>query len=1667
MLKEVRDANGNSLKYHCEVVENRAPGTEPWRQIYAKRITYTGSVGVDGPYEVVFNRESGRTDVMVDGRPGFKTVMDQRLASIDVSLTTAASPLIRRYVFSYQTSVFQKTLLAKVTQYAQDGVTEFNQHRFEYFDEVSTPTANLLNAFGPPQSFTGASTVQGDGLLSGFSSTAFGGSATTNQQVHFYGGIGEAVKEISAGFKVGADSGRTTTKLSLLDIDGDGLLDQVYQSGGQFAYRSNTGGPRSSGINFAPQVAFALPDLGRENSNTTTFGVQGFAIGINGLADFSLTRTRGEAYISDVNGDGLPDVVTGGTVFFNRLVGGKPAFDTTSPTPLGSSAASNTSGLVTDPNEARADIEAANSLADPLRRWVAPYTGTVSIVGDVRLVTTPAAGYATADGVRVAVQQNASEIFNLVLDNPADTTPKPILGLTVVPVTAGDRIYFRVNSRNDGSFDQVEFNPTITYTAFDANARDENALPVYVYNAAADFAYGGTTLTITTPVNGLATLAGSFVKSGVTSDDVSVRISQNGVVLATYTIAADQTATVPISQALTTATGDKLTVRIHADSRVDLTKVRFAPSLTYTQVEGSPAPVDDNGNPTLVMFPPVTAQIYPQQSMTPYAPVIAAQTGTLHVNISAALGPTVPSGYNADLTLTVKRRNQRLAKQLVQIRNGAIFGPASVDADIAVTVGDALFFTAAATTHDIANFATVSASYSFGGADPTPTPVDLHLAALPSEAFGGGYRRWYYGQYNGNNALAAVDESVLRQPTTQDDQVFRSFIGMVPFQNEDRFRVQDPDAWIAASRMSATRLGVKFLDFSDGGSFGGARGIVRFGGARNRAGSISVLAFGAGRSSGDNWSDIDFLDLNGDRYPDIVGGGSVQPTLSNGGLEDARLGVGAFGRVRESQSETFNVTLGATTQALRSSSTGKLLGIFPEMKGYNLSAGVSGGHGEFTSKWDLVDINGDGLPDYVRPSNGGLIVRLNLGYQNGGYHFGVEENWGGSGTLRFEKSANKGVNAGFTTPAYSFGGGISHTISKTGTQQDLIDINGDGLPDIVFKDVNDDADSSATSFTVRLNTGSGFTDPMIFDGAMPKPIRQNATVSRNLGFHFTYSICWPIPPICIILNPGFSTGDSLGGFEVQVADFNGDGYPDHIYSDTNGNVEVRLNNHGRTNLLKKVYRPLGATIDLEYERSGNTQDQPQSRWVMSKTTVFDGHVGEGADTQVTTFQYANGRYDRAERDFYGYATVTEEHRDTLSLNNLGSLEARADFGCHRAALHRDRKHLHHRAGRRRRSRAGACRLQRDALPAAHPHGQALLRGQRQPGQDHVHHERIRHARQHHPLHRCGRYRSGGRRSGDYHLHQLPELRHQAQPHRSEGQRHADAAARFQYRLHHGQCDSGAPVSGRSYDRGDRSRVLRQRQPADGDRPGEQGGAALYAELYVRSDCGDARRLDHRQLRPHLARHVQPLLREGGDDPRHQRQPDHQLLRHGGPHRPYRRALRAEPSHSDARLRVPPGGGRALRDHAPRGQGRRPHCQAGHDRHDPVHRRPEAGHPDQEGRGGPRDRRHHAAEQDDGLRAGHLRCLRAHGGAALSDDRTEGDEHQLQPGGRHRRRDPDGVRRPGSQHEDHHSGRDFHHHRLSLRRGPFHSRYAVRDHRHRRQRQRGSAGRGKTHLQGRA
>src|SRR5262249_399300 len=176
------------------------------------------------------------------------------------------------------------------------------------------------------------------------------------------------------------------------------------------------------------------------------------------------------------------------------------------------------------------------------------------------------------------------------------------------------------------------------------------------------------------------------------------------------------------------------------------------------------------------------------------------------------------------------------------------------------------------------------------------------------------------------------------------------------------------------------------------------------------------------------------------------------------------------------------------------------------------------------------------------------------------------------GTLRFERTEASGFNgsAGFTLPAYSFGGGISSTRNRAGTEADLMDVNGDGLPDLVFKPVSDDISSGNTTVEVRLNTGAACLPARTGTGALPLPIQSRSGVHRNLGLHFSISI--PLSPTtALIINPGHNNGDSFGGSRSQLRDFDGDGYADHIASD-GAAVSVNLNQHGRTHLLKNINR---------------------------------------------------------------------------------------------------------------------------------------------------------------------------------------------------------------------------------------------------------------------------------------------------------------------------------------------------------------------------------------------------------------------------------------------------------------------------------------------------------------
>jgi RHS repeat-associated protein len=1248
LLREVIDANGNNITYHYNVVDLTFNGPEPARQIYPSSINYTGRTGgADGPYQVVFTRDSVRTDPIVDGRFGFKTVTTDRLTGIQVNLLTETSPLIRSYELDYKTGQFNKSLLTTIIQKGQDGTTEFNRHSFDYFDEVGSPTG--ITIFGGDVPVPGAGTTVGSGLVSGVNGTAFSGEANASDQTHLYTGVAVGViltKEVSAGAKVGANIDNPQLSQILIDLNGDGRPDQVFLSGSGVFWRPNTGAPTAP--SFGP--AQPVPGLGaidRSSGSTFTAGPEAFVGPASGLFDVSFGRSSGQVYFADVNGDGLPDLVSNGAVLFNRLdANGNPSFAPGSPTPLGSGAATNTAGLITPTPDQQAAAQQAFALVDSLRRWVAPFTGTVDITGQVALTQ---AGDSSADGVRAAIQLENTEIFSLTIADPTDLTPKPITGLTGIAVTAGQRLYFRVDSRNDGAFDTVSFDPTITYrtvnaTAVDPTTLDENSLPLFATTASADYAYGGRALPVAVPAAGTATLSGTLAKPNVTSDEVRFTVTLNGTPVFTQVFAAGATGSVPVSVPLTLNQGDQLFARIDSDTRVNLSGITFAPTLTYQTVNGLPAPTAPDGTLLLTLEVPVTAQVYTVSTApNPPAPFIAPGG---QVEVTQTVSGTGPVGLNARVTLAAKSGGLLLAKQPVSIVNGVITGPSGLDAVFNLPAGTPVFFTVEATDPGVLTAFTISAPTTTGG---DVLPFDVRVDTSATDPFGGGYRNWWFADYTPTDPTAPIDQTILRFPVNtgdpqHPDPVLQRFLGMLPFQAENRWDARSTNAFVSGALMGSTRLGARIADLPDGTTFGGGQGIVKTGSSQNTAGSISLLVFGVGTSNGTSGTDIDFFDFNGDGYPDVVGGGSLQATLPNGALDGRRIALGGPGQVRSSTVESDNISLGATTSSLRDTAQMFGLNIFSEQAPYNVGAGIDASHGTTTADFDLVDINGDGLPDFVQPAAGGLIVQLNLGYR-----FGQAETWTapGGGTLRFERTKATGFNgsAGFTLPAYSFGGGISSTQSRAGTQQDLIDVNGDGLPDLVFKTLNDDITSTDTAILVALNTGAGFLAPQPWAGALPAPILSRSGVHRNLGLHFSISVGLGVG---LIINPGFNHGDSFGGSESQIRDFDGDGYADHI-SSSGSAVTVHLNQRGRTNLLKSITRPLGASIALDYVRAGNTPNMPHNRWVMASRTVFDGLAGDGADFQIATFDYQNGRFDRAERTFYGFATVTEQERDTTGV----------------------------------------------------------------------------------------------------------------------------------------------------------------------------------------------------------------------------------------------------------------------------------------------------------------------------------------------------------------------------------------------------------------------------------
>ncbi|NIQ97359.1 MAG: sugar-binding protein, partial [Desulfuromonadales bacterium] len=310
------------------------------------------------------------------------------------------------------------------------------------------------------------------------------------------------------------------------------------------------------------------------------------------------------------------------------------------------------------------------------------------------------------------------------------------------------------------------------------------------------------------------------------------------------------------------------------------------------------------------------------------------------------------------------------------------------------------------------------------------------------------------------------------------------------------------------------------------------------------------------------------------------------------------------------------------------------------------TGGIGGGSASVVA--DLVDVNGDGLLDSV--TGGGVAL-------NSGYGFEDSESWGAKTTSK-STNGNIAVGGGYNKGIYDFAGGINLNNSYNVTNYTLQDLNGDGLPDRLIQD--------GSKLKVQFNTGAGFAgEPVQWHGAMAVdlpaavgktaglPTRnvmpQSDTVGLGGGVYFTISFTIPIVQITININPGINASLNASRQELSYQDVNGDGLADQLISKKNSELKVALNQTGRTNLLRKVTRPLGGSFELSYQRSGNTYDQPQSKWVLSQVVVEDGR----GNSYPTGYAYFNsGYYDRLERENYGYAHVQEVRADGATIDTF-------------------------------------------------------------------------------------------------------------------------------------------------------------------------------------------------------------------------------------------------------------------------------------------------------------------------------------------------------------------------------------------------------------------------------
>jgi len=382
-----------------------------------------------------------------------------------------------------------------------------------------------------------------------------------------------------------------------------------------------------------------------------------------------------------------------------------------------------------------------------------------------------------------------------------------------------------------------------------------------------------------------------------------------------------------------------------------------------------------------------------------------------------------------------------------------------------------------------------------------------------------------------------------------------------------------------------------------------------------------------------NWGstnlNADYMDLNGDRYPDIVTESGVQYSKPQGGLSADKFLTFEknqdFVYQSKSKGNVANANIGMPVIENKIDNNVKNNKLIS-----TTTAGFSGSEAADFATRSWVDINGDGLPDKIDLKNSDDKVYYNIGYNFLTSTFAragdkIRETKTKSNSVSLGTGVNFDVNK-------SISGGVSKGSANNYTLLELMDVNGDGLPDKVFVKNN--------NLYVQYNYGSGFMseEKLLYS---QNNISKGTTDTRGINGAFTVGGSAGVFKFTV--TPAINFGWSISQDEVVFTDFNNDGFPDIVRSNPNstrGDLIVRYAIPKPVNMLTKIVSPTNLEINIDYKMSGHSSvDNPYRNWEMTECLVGFSCHSKDVNKQKRTFEYENRKYNRFERDDYGYEKV--------------------------------------------------------------------------------------------------------------------------------------------------------------------------------------------------------------------------------------------------------------------------------------------------------------------------------------------------------------------------------------------------------------------------------------------